>query len=87
MNESANRISDVASLVLGDTVEVRRFDDVLYRGHVDAVAQRLGVAWVRDHLTGCRAMLHGDLFNVFVLRRSPLHAPAEPMSAGVLAAA
>lgn len=69
MNDSAIRISDVTTLVLGDLVEVRRFDEVLYAGHIEAIAQSMGVAWVRDHVTGARAMLHGNVFDVFMLRR------------------
>ncbi|MBG6084369.1 hypothetical protein [Zhihengliuella flava] len=84
MNESAIRISDVTTLVLGDLVEVRRFGEVLYAGHIEAIAQSMGVAWVRDHVTGARAMLHGTVFDVFMLRRGA--GVAQPSAARLAAA-
>lgn len=79
MIEPATRTSGLPDLKPGDHVEVRRFGDVLYRGHIDAVAPGMCAAWVRDHVTGCRAMLHDDVFDVIVLRRGPLHTPTAPV--------
>ncbi|GER23143.1 hypothetical protein NCCP1664_16390 [Zafaria cholistanensis] len=68
MNLTASRISDLRTLCLGDAVEVRRFNDVHYRGPVEAMSPRLGVAWIRDDATGNRVMLHAGAYEVFRLR-------------------
>ena len=68
MNVTASRVSDLRTLCLGDRVEVRRFNDVHYRGHVEATSPRLGVSWIRDDATGNRVMLHAGAYEVFRLR-------------------
>lgn len=63
-------IRDLRTLGPGDTVEALRHGDVHYRGRVEATAPDHGVVWVRDDSTGCRAMLHGNVYDVFLLRRA-----------------
>lgn len=70
MSVSVSHIQDLRTLGPGDTVEARRFSDVHYRGRVEATAPAHGVVWVRDDATGCRAMLHGNVYQVFRLRRA-----------------
>ena len=67
MSVSVSHVQDLRTLGPGDTVEARRFNDVHYRGRVEATAPAHGVVWVRDDATGCRVMLHGDVYRVFVL--------------------
>ncbi|MEE1621606.1 hypothetical protein ACQ3I4_06495 [Zafaria sp. Z1313] len=68
MSVSLTRITDLRSLTLGDTVQASRFGSLHYRGRVEATAPALGVVWIRDDATGCRAMLHGNVFEVSLLR-------------------
>ncbi len=59
------RILDLAALGTGTFVEARRRGDVHYRGYVEDTAPALGVAWIRDDMTGQRAILHLDEYSIW----------------------
>ncbi len=58
------RVLDPADLGTGTLIEARRRGEVHYRGWVEDTAAALGVVWIRDDVTGHRAILHVEEYSI-----------------------
>ena len=59
------RILDLSALGAGTVIEARRRNEVHYRGCVEHTSPGLGVVWIRDELTGHRAILHHEDYSLW----------------------